>query len=216
VLLAMAAVFLTEMSWPNDQRTARFLTWSCATYPFYLVGMSRASKFRWGATIIAFVYMLINGGMTWILPLFEGRPKLGPIYNHVDHFVPLAFPLLMVVPALGIDLIRNAIGQGRSLLRDTLIVTLCAAAFVALFAVTQWHFSEFLLSAKSQNWFFATDRHWGYTERPNEWRMKFWHSPTALDHLPIVAKTYWYAFVCAAVSAGLGLIAGNWMAKVRR
>jgi hypothetical protein len=216
VLLAMASVFLTEVSWPNDQRTARFLTWSASTYPFYLLGMARASKFRWGSTLVALVYMLISGGMTWVLPLFEGRPKLGPIYNHVDHFVPLAFPLLLVVPALGIDLIRNFIGQGRSWLRDVLIVTLCAAAFVGLFAFTQWHFSEFLISPKGHNWFFATDRHWGYTERPNEWRLKFWHSPTSGDHLPIVAKTYWYAFIGAAISSGLGMIVGNWMAKVRR
>lgn len=216
VLLAMASVFLTEVSWPNDQRTARFLTWSACTYPFYLVGMARASKFRWGSTLVALVYMLIGAGMTWVLPLFEGRPKLGPIYNHVDHFVPLAFPLLLVVPAFGIDLVRNFIGQGRSWWRDVLIATLCAAAFVGLFAFTQWQFSEFLISAKSQNWFFATDRHWGYTERPSEYRMRFWHSPTSEDHLPIVAKTYWYAFIGAAISSGLGLIVGNWMAKVRR
>src|SRR5213076_2834975 len=81
VLLAMGAVFLTEMSFPNDQRTARFLEWSAATYPFYLVGMSRASKFRWGATLVALVYMLIIAGMAWVLPLFEGHPRLGPIYN---------------------------------------------------------------------------------------------------------------------------------------
>lgn len=216
VLLAMASVFLTEMSWPNDQRTSRFLTWSCATYPFYLLGMARASKFRWGATMVAAVYMLIGMAMTWILPLFEGEPKLGPIYNRIDHFVPLPFPLLMIVPAIGIDLVRNAIGQGRVWWRDALIVTLCAAAFVGLFAFTQWHFSKFLLSDYADNWFFAADRHWGYTDRISDGRNRFWHSPGSRDHPPIVPVTYWYAFVCALISSGLGLVVGNWMAKVRR
>lgn len=216
VLLAMASVFLTEVSWPNDQRTARFLTWSAAAYPFYLLGMARASKFRWGATMIALVYMLIGCGMTWILPLFEGSPKLGPIYNPVDHFVPLAFPLLLVVPAFAIDLVRNFVGQGRSWWRDIIIVILCAAAFVALFAFTQWHFSEYLIGPKGQNWFFGADRHWGYTERPNEWRLKFWHAPGSRDHAPMVPITYWYAFIGALISSGLGLIVGNWMSKVRR
>ena len=216
VLLAMASVFLTEVSWPNDQRTARFLTWSAATYPFYLVGMARASKFRWGATMIALIYMLIGCGMTWVLPLFEGSPKLGPIYNPVDRFVPLAFPLLLVVPAFAIDLVRNAIGQGRSWWRDIIIVVLCAAAFVALFAFTQWHFSKFLIGPNGQNWFFAADRHWGYMERPNDWRYKFWDARGSLEHAPIVARTYYYAFIGALISSSLGLVVGNWMSKVRR
>jgi hypothetical protein len=216
VLLAMASVFLTEMSFPNDQHSAKFLEWSAATYPFYLLGMARASKFRFGATFVAAVYMLIGAAMAWTLPLFEGHPKLGPIYNPVDRFVPLPFPLLLVVPALGIDLIRNAIGQGRGWLRDALIVLLCAAAFVALFAPTQWHFSEFLLSPRAHNWFFAGDRHWGYTETPGPWRGEFWNVRNPKDHPPIVAATYGYAFACALVASTLGLALGNWMAKVRR
>jgi hypothetical protein len=216
VLLAMASVFLTEMSWPNDQHTERFLTWSCATYPFYLVGMARASKFRWGATMVAGIYMFIGMMMTWGLPLFAGEPKLGPIYNRVDHFVPLPFPLLMVVPALGIDLVRNAVGQGRAWWRDIVIVTLCATAFVALFAFTQWHFSKFLLGPYADNWFFAADRHWGYMDRMSDWRGKFWDSPGSGDHPPIVLASYWKAFLCALISSALGIIVGNWMARVRR
>ena len=216
VLLAMASVFLTEMSFPNDQRSAKFLEWSAATYPFYLLGMSRASKFRFGATLVAVIYMLIGALMAWVLPLFEGHPKLGPIYNPVDRFVPLPFPLLLVVPAFAIDLIRNWIGHGRGWLRDACVIVLCAAAFVALFAFTQWHFSEFLLSPRAQNWFFAGDRHWGYMETPGSWQNEFWSEKNPRQHPPIVAATCGYAFVCAFVASALGLALGNWMAKVRR
>jgi len=216
VLLAMASVFLTEMSWPNQQHTARFLTWSCATYPFYLIAMSRASKFRWGATMTAAVYMLIGAIMTWTLPLFAGQPRLGPIYNPVDRFVPLPFPLLMVAPAFAIDVIRHAVGQGRAWWRDSIIVVLGAAAFVALFAFTQWHFSKFLISEHAQNWFFAADRHWGYTDGVGPGRFKFWDQPGSKDNAPIVASTYVMAFINALISSGLGMLLGNWMAKVRR
>lgn len=90
VLLAMSAVFLTEMSFPNQQRSAEFFRWTAATYPLYLLGLARASKSRWGATWIALVYMLVTAVMAWILPLFAGEPKLGPITNRVEKFVALS------------------------------------------------------------------------------------------------------------------------------
>ena len=37
--------------------------------------------------------------MMWILPLFAGRPLLGPIYVQVDRFLPPDPPLLLIVPA---------------------------------------------------------------------------------------------------------------------
>ena len=133
VLLAMASVFLVEMSFPNQQHSAPFYRASCLVLPLYLVGIARAAKFRWAATLTALGYMLIVAVMAWVLPLFPGEPKLGPIANRVDHFVPLPFPLLLVVPALALDLIRNFIGAGQRWWRDVLIVVLSAAAFVALF-----------------------------------------------------------------------------------
>src|SRR5438105_148022 len=59
ILVVMASVFLIEYSWPNKQRTRTFYQMSAATFPLYLLGLGRASKFRWGATWIALVYMAI-------------------------------------------------------------------------------------------------------------------------------------------------------------
>jgi len=219
VLLAMAAVFLTEMSFPNEQHSPAFFTWSSAAYPLYLLGMGRASKFRWGATLIALVYMLITAATVWGLPLFEGHPKLGPINNRVDHFVPLPFPVLMVVPAIAIDLIRNSVGQGRAWWRDIIIVVLCTVAFVALFSVTQWFFSRFLLGPGGQNWFFAADRHWGYSEMKEglgSRRREFWDALNLTRDTALVRRTALIALLCALVSSTLGMLLGNWMAKVRR
>ena len=216
VLLAMGSVFLTEMSFPNQQHSDPFFRAAALTYPLYLVGVARAAKFRWSATLVAMVYMLITALMAWVLPLFPGEPKLGPITNRVSFFVPLPFPLLLVVPAVALDVIRNVIGPGRRWWRDVLIIVLSAAAFLALFSVTQWYFSKFLLSPGGQNWFFAADRHWGYTESLGEWRNKFWDAPKSRSNPPVTTQTFVVAFAYALASSAVGLALGNWMSKVRR
>lgn len=216
ILLAMGAVFLTEHSFPNDQHSATFYRMSSATYPMYLLGLARASRARWAATWIALIYMAIMASMAWILPLFPGQPRLGPIYNHITHFVPLPFPLLLVVPAVAIDLIRNWIGHSRGAWWDWLMVVLCAGAFLLLFLGTQWSFSSFMLSDAADNWFFAGDRHWGYTENQGTWRNEFWNETNPKWHPAVTLRQLGIAFLWALGSARVGLWLGNWMSKVRR
>jgi hypothetical protein len=216
VLLAMASVFLIEYSFPNQQHTDAFFRASAVTYPLYLVGMARAAKFRWSATLIALIYMLIVAAMAWVLPLFPGEPRLGPISNRVQQFVPLPFPLLLVIPALGLDLVRRFIGVGRGWWRDWLLVVLSAIVFVALFAVTQWYFAKFLLSPAAQNWFFAGDRHWGYTESLGPWRQQFWDVVNAKQNPTATGRTFAFSLLGALIACRVGLTLGNWMSKVRR
>jgi hypothetical protein len=216
LLVVMASVFLIEYSWPNQQRTRAFYEVSAATYPVYLLGMARASKFRWGATWIALVYMAIIALMAWVLPLFPGQPRLGPIRNPVTHFVPLPFPLLLVVPALGIDLLRRWIGHGRGAWRDWLLVVLAGCAFLGLFLATQWFFAAFLISPASENWFFATKHHWGYREGPGDWHWKFWSNTSPEWNPPLTLKGLFVALLLAIAASRVGLWLGNWMAKVRR
>ncbi len=216
ILVAMAAVFHTEESFPNQQHGRTFYVISCATFPLYLLALARASKFAWGATLIALVYMLIMAGSVWILPLFPGEPQLGPIYNRVTAFVPLPFPYLLVVPAVAIDLLRRWTGHERNWWRDWLLVIAVAAAFVALFVAVQWRFSEFLLGPGAANWFFGGDRHWGYPESPGPWRNEFWNLAEAARNPVLSARTLILLFGISVVSARLGLWLGNWMAKVRR
>jgi hypothetical protein len=216
VLVVMAGVFLIEHSFPNQQRTNAFYQMSAVTYPLYLLGMARASKFRWGATFIALIYMAIVAVVAWVLPLFPGQPRLGPIYNPVNHFVPLPFPLLLVVPAVAIDLIRQWIGHGRGRLRDWLLAVSAGAVFLALFFVTQWFFSAILLSPAGDNWFFAADRHWGYTEHLGDWRKKYWSETYPRWNPPVTAPGMCWALLWSVASARTGLWLGNWMARVKR
>ena len=160
--------------------------------------------------------MLIVAVMAWVLPLFPGEPKLGPIANRIDRFVPLPFPLLLVVPGLAMDLFRHWIGQGRGWWRDWLIVFGCAVIFLALFLATQWHFSEFLLSSGADNWFFAADRHWGFGEGPGEWRKQFWNELRPQNHSGVTWPALGKALLASLIASRLGLSLGNWMVKVRR
>ena len=216
LVIVMSSVFLIERSWPNQQRTGIFYQMSAATFPVYLLGLARASKFRWGATLIALTYMAIVAVMAWILPLFPGHPRLGPIRNPVTHFVPLPFPLLLVVPALGIDLARYWIGQDRSWRRDWLLVLLAGSLFFGLFLVTQWFFSAFLISRAAENWFFAADRHWGYREGAGQWHRQFWSEVNPAQNSPLTIRKTLVALALSIVASRVGLWLGNWMARVRR
>jgi hypothetical protein len=216
LLVAMASIFLTEYSFPNQQRTNAFYQVSAVTFPLYLVWLSRGSKFRWGATWIALIYMAIVALMAWILPLFPGQPRLGPIYNPVTHFVALPFPLLLVVPAMGIDLVRGWVGHNRGWLRDWLLAILAGAAFLALFLAAQWFFSAFLISHSAENWFFAANHHWGYRESHGDWRNQFWSETHPAWNPPLSVKGLLVALVLSIAASRAGLWLGNWMAKVRR
>ena len=216
ILTAMAAVFFTERSFPNHQHSASFYLLSCASYPVYLTAMARASKLRWGATLTALIYMLIMGAAVWILPLFEGHPRLGPIYNPVTRFVPLPFPLLLIVPALAIDLIRHAIGLGRGWKRELMNVLCAGIAFTVLFVLTQWYFSQFMLSAYAENWFFAADRHWGYTDGGRRGFKQFWDEVAPGANPPFTTTTFFQSAGLAILAAGIGNLFGSWMSRVRR
>ncbi|HLH54301.1 MAG TPA: hypothetical protein VKY92_11870 [Verrucomicrobiae bacterium] len=216
LVIVMASVFLIEKSWPNQQRTALFYELSAATLPVYLLGLARASKERWGASSIALIYMAIVAGMAWILPLFPGQPRLGPIRNPVTHFVPLPFPLLLIVPALGIDLARRYIGEASGWLRDWLLVIVCGCLFFALFLLTQWFFSAFLIGPHAQNWFFAADRHWGYREGAGQWHGQFWSRTNPESNPPLTFASACWALALSITASRIGLWLGNWMSRLRR
>lgn len=209
VVFLMVATLLMEYSSPNRRHAALFYQVMAAVLPFFLVAVARSSRLRWAATISSAFYMLITCAMVWILPLFPAQPLLGPINNPMDHMAPPYFPLLLVIPAFGIDLLLQRRAEKRAGWLDTAAI---AAVFLGLFFGTHWFFADFQLSPASRNWFFASDQVWSYSTNFGDWRYEFWGT----DRNPVTLQALGIALLWAMFSTRLGLWWGQWMAKVRR
>jgi len=207
----LVSTVVLEYSEANRQHSGRFYVVSAAVYPLLLLAAARGARRRWGATWTAVSYTVLRLGLLWILPLFPARPLLAPIYNPVTHMWPTEFPLLLILPALAVDLLVQRFGTGDGPRRDGLLALAAAFAFLAVFFVAQWLFADFMLTPHARNWFFAADQ-WTYYNRIDTWRHKFWD----VDIDPVTPVKLGVAFVLAAVSARLGLLWGNWVGRVQR
>jgi hypothetical protein len=158
--------------------------------------------------------MLITMIAIWVLQLFPATPKLAPIYNAVTHMVPPPFPLLLVVPAIAIDMLLGRFRDDR----DWLLAVVMGFAFIAIMLAVHWFWSQFMLSPGARNYFFGADQ-WDYTNRLGPWRHQFWG-------LDVDASGSWsatkflsgmgMATVLAILSTRAGLAWGKGMSRVKR
>jgi hypothetical protein len=217
IFLTLGSVFVMEFSTPNLQHSATFYKVCAGTFVLRLVALSVAGKISWPATRAAAVYLVLQGLMTWILPLFPASPKLAPIFHPITHMVPPAFPLLLIFPAFAIDLLLRKTGANWSGWRRLAIASALGASFVAVFFVSQWFFSGFLLTPAADNWFFAGNRYWGYASAPGRMAAKFWRVTAGAPGFdPVNGPAMVWTWALAAGGAWIGLLWGGWMRKVRR
>lgn len=209
MLLAAMAVSM-EYSFLPIQHTALFYEAICVPVPFLLAMASGASGSRWGATFVAGVYTVFTAGLVWVLPLFPATPKLGPVFHEVTHFVPPTFPVLILIPAIVLDLFWTrfaAWGAWKKALAS-------AAIFVGVLLAVQWPFSEFLQSPASRNVVFGS----GYLD--------YLASPTGPQarhvflQLDKTVMQFWagigLAFIFATLGVRLGLTRGKWIRGLQR
>ncbi len=224
VLVTLWADFVTEFSWPNVQHSAKFYNVVALPFPLLLVLAATASRIRGAATIAAGTYMFVLIAMILVLPLFPAHPKLAPIYHPVDHMVPPAFPLLLVMPAIAIDLICESFQRKHTPTslgavlpvsnvwwRDWLLAFVVAVAFVMIVLAVQWPFSTFLLSDAADNRLFARSGHWPYFAQPGSWMNEFWQRDPPVSFHSIIG-----AIVRAFASARIGLWLGNYLLRLKR
>jgi hypothetical protein len=105
LILAMITVVMLPSLYPNWQHSAAFYLELCGVSPLVLVPLAMTGNARWLATKASAVYMGLVCSMVWVLPLFPAKPLTGPIYNALDHLMPPPFPLLLVIPAVALDLL---------------------------------------------------------------------------------------------------------------
>jgi len=220
------ALFLTEYSSREAMHSATFYYVTAATFPLALCTMARAIKLKWAATAAAAFYTAFMLSLMWIIALFPATPKLGPIYQHITHMVTLSFPLLILVPAVFIDLIlqrfdpppRFARNQDHDSEHQGGLGTFALAAmigptFVATFALAQWPFATFLVTSPlALGRLFNADNFVYWMSPTYEATTRRFPPPGAW---PIGAHLAIAMCLATAVSA-IGLLRGRWMTRVRR
>jgi hypothetical protein len=204
-VLVMLMTSIFEHTFRSNLHTADAYQFIAVIAPLVIVAAAQVADYRWAATLVTGVYTTILLAGLWILPRFPAEPKLGPVYQPITHYVPLHFPMLLVVPALAIDVIRAHMRGPRW--RQAIVVGI---VFVALIAAVEWPFASFLESSGGRNWVFGSD-YLPYFIRP-EW-IAARHEFFPADHL---VRGFAIAAVLAVASTWLGLVIGDAMRRVRR
>ena len=226
-LFAMAAGFVLTMIFTiasdsfdrHDMHQVGFYQVASVLFPIFMVAFSIASKSKWGATSAAGVYTVFLMLINWILPLFPATPKLGPVLNPITTFQPFDFPLLIIFPAILVDLITQKINAGHLLatkfkpLKIVFQSMMYGGSFLLTFLVVQWPFANVLM-ASSGHWFFATSR-WYFGNEPT-WQYRYafaeWMTSTGMDLFVGLS----IAFGLALLSSLVGITWGNWMKRIVR
>jgi len=215
VIVVMVSVMITEdASFGNTMHSSRFYVATSLLFPLCLVAFARASRLTWPATRIAILYMLTTMVSIWILQLVPATPKLAPIYNPVTHMVPPAFPLLLFVPAIAIDLLLARPKQ----INDWLLSVVLGISFLVLMVAVHWFWSGFLMSPAARNFFFAADQ-WDYTNRLGDWRYRYWDRDVDAQgnwNAVKFATGTSVALVVAIISSRIGLAWGKGMSRIKR
>ena len=209
VLFLNATIMTTEYHRRVLMHAPVFYEVACLVFPFYLVTLARGSRLRWPTTAVTAVYTVVMLAMVWILPLFPATPRLGPIYQAVTHMVPPDFPLLLLIPAVVLDLIFQ---RAPPSFRGWRLAAVLGAAFLVVFFAAQWTFGYFYNSPASENWFFASDNYY-YALPKTAYAYRHVFPPVPAGQL---ARGLVVALVLAIVSSRVGLACGDWLRQVKR
>jgi hypothetical protein len=214
LLGGMVTMLALTVVWESTYRvlmhTAQCYRAVAVVLPVVLIGFAMISRQRWACTIVAGIYTAYAAFMLWLFPFFPATPKLGPVYQHITHMVPMEFPLLVIVPAFLLDLIRPRVSTWGKWAQAAAL----GAIFLAAFLAVQWPFADFLISPASANRFFGT-KYFAYFASPNGFDVRHLFVPverTAAQFWLIMAE----AFLLSILSARLGMAWGDWVRRIRR
>ncbi len=209
---ALIEVLILQMEsiFPVHQHSALFYRAMAISIPAVLCAFWVTSGQRWTCTIITSMYSVFMLTLLWVLPLFPAEPKLGPVFQHVTHFVPNGFPLLLIVPAVAMDLVLQRIGH-----RNKWLVALAVGPlFLLVFFAVQWPFADFLQSPAARNAVFGS-HYFSYFMPPTSATANF-----RFAHEEPTAAMFWFvmgmALLIAPLSARVGLGVGQWLLRIKR
>ena len=201
--------FLLEYTWDVKLHSASAYVAMGIALPLFFAMLYRSSRSKWACTTAAGIYTAIAIAEILIFPLFPATPKLGPVFNQVTHLIPQKFPILIVVPALALDLLWQRTRGWKT----WQVAAVSGVVFSAVLVAVEWPFASFLLSKASENRFFGTI-YFDYNSRPDGYdRLREWFGPSSGLEL---MKGLVAAAVYGSLGTWVGLRFGNWMKSVQR
>jgi hypothetical protein len=211
LMMVMQYTLLSEQLDRWNSHHSLFYKIAGAAFPVFLAAYARAMPGRWTLSAIAGVYMLTMCVLLWVIPIFPAEPKLGPILYHSDHYQAFQFPIMLIAPALVMDMLF----QRFSSLKISRLALIMGIGFIVPMVIVQWYFGGFLHeSPLAQNWVFGS-HYWYFGADPNwEYRNKF--APWSLQTIPDFLIGILWATAFSIASAYIGLIWGKWMNRIQR
>jgi hypothetical protein len=178
--------------------------------PIWVAAVAWVAKNRWAATIMTAMFTALHLCFVWGFPLVPAEPKLGPVYQHITHLVPPDFPVLLIIPAIIFDFLRQRTADGS---RWKQAATL-GAAFLVSFVAVQWPFAEFLMSPASRNKIFQTTNFPYFVPPTSPWVRNI-YIPT--EHGPAQFWIRMLIALCVSIlMVRIGMAWGEWMRRIRR
>ena len=216
LFLYIGGMIIVMLTTVTLELTDRILLHSIISYrtmalliPPVLALMARASGRRWAATIVTGIYTLFMLSMLWILPLFPAEPKLGPVFYPVHQFIPNPFPLLLMAPALVLDVLWEKLASWK----NWQLAIVSGLLFTAVYMAVQWPFADFLQSPLARNPIFGS-HYFGYFSNAESFERTYRYIPA--DPSDVFRNGLLIAFLLAILSSWGGLAAGGWLKNVRR
>jgi hypothetical protein len=210
MLTILLLMLISEYTDYTLSHSAIFYRVLALAMPPVLVGIARASGYRWAATKVAGIYFVLWLLALWFVPLVPAQAKLGPVYTRITHLVPLEFPVLLFAGAAALDFLLDRLA-GRN---KWLQAAVAGLGFVVVMIAVQWPTGSFLVSRLAENRIFGTD-YYPYMQRPSDYHYNHeffaWEKTRGEFWLGIV-----FAFAAAILTTRVGLAWGDWMRRVRR
>jgi len=210
MLTILLLILITEYTDYTLTHSAIFYRALALAMPPVLVGIARASGYRWPATKVSLVYFALWLLALWLVPLVPAQAKLGPVYTKISHLVPMEFPLLLFAGAAALDFLLDRLANRNKWLQ----AAVAGIGFVAVMIAVEWPMGSFLISPLAENRIFGTS-YYAYMMRPSDY-----HFAHQFDITEKTRAEFWFglliAFVAAIVTTRVGLAWGDWMRRVRR
>jgi len=210
IVISGSALFILESTPMEFMHSPRFYGAVARAFPIALIGISSVCSSRWPMATMAAIYMSLFIAALLIFPLFPAEPKLGPVYQPVTHMVPLWFPVLLIVPAGALDLMRRFAGPRWNRMTTAM---LAGVVYLAVFIAAQWPFADFLLSPAARNRFFGTI-YFGFFDPANVFYDPYRFIPSGPPRE--FATGMALAFVRAVAFCCIGMALGRWLKTVKR